>query len=58
MKIIQWTLAVLGAIVLLLVAGGFFLPSTFKVERSALINATPNKIYDLVVEPNIMRLHA
>ena len=51
MKIIQWTLAVLGAVVLLLVAGGFFLPSTFKVERSTVINAAPRKVYDLVVEP-------
>ncbi len=51
MKIIQWTLATIGAVVLLLVAGGFFLPSAFKVERSAVINAPPKKIYDLVVEP-------
>ena len=51
MKIIQWTLAVLGAVVLLLVAGGFFLPSTFRVERSTVVNAPPKKIYDLVVEP-------
>ncbi|HEX7465552.1 MAG TPA: SRPBCC family protein [Usitatibacter sp.] len=51
MKIIQWTLAVLGALVLLLVAGGFFIPSTFKVERSTVINAAPRKVYDLVVEP-------
>jgi uncharacterized protein YndB with AHSA1/START domain len=51
MKIIQWTLAVLGAVVLLLVAVGFFIPSAFKVERSAVIEAPPKKIYDLVVEP-------
>jgi uncharacterized protein YndB with AHSA1/START domain len=51
MKIIQWTLAVLGAVVLLVVVVGFFVPSTFKVERSAVINAPPKKIYDLVVEP-------
>ena len=51
MKIIQWTLAVLGTVVLLVVAGGFFLPSAFKVERSTVMNASPKKIYDLVVEP-------
>jgi uncharacterized protein YndB with AHSA1/START domain len=51
MKIIQWTLAVIGALVLLLVAGGFFIPSAYKVERSVLVNAPPKKIYDLVVEP-------
>jgi uncharacterized protein YndB with AHSA1/START domain len=51
MKFIQWSLAILGAIVLLVVAGGFFIPSKFSVERSTVINAPPNKIYNLVVEP-------
>ena len=51
MKIIQWILAVVGAIVLLAVAGGLFLPSKFTVQRSTVINAEPRKVYDLVVEP-------
>jgi uncharacterized protein YndB with AHSA1/START domain len=51
MKIVQWTLAVIGALVLLVLVGGLFLPSKFAVQRSAVINATPNKVYDLVVEP-------
>ncbi len=51
MKIVQWTLAVIGALVLLLLVGGLFLPSKFSVQRSAVINASPNKVYDLVVEP-------
>ena len=51
MKIVQWTLAVIGALVLLIVAVGFFLPSAFSVQRSIEINATPKKVYDLVVEP-------
>ena len=51
MKFVQWTLATLGAIVLLLLLGGLFLPSAFSVQRSAVINAPPKKIYDLVVEP-------
>ena len=51
MKFIQWTLAVIGAIVLLVLLGGFFIPSAFSVERSTVINAPPRKIYDLVVEP-------
>jgi uncharacterized protein YndB with AHSA1/START domain len=51
MKIIQWTLAVVGAVVLLLLAGGFFISSAFKVERSVVINAPAKKVYDLVVEP-------
>jgi uncharacterized protein YndB with AHSA1/START domain len=51
MKIIQWILAVVGAIVLLAVVGGLFLPSKFTVQRTTLINAEPRKVYDLVVEP-------
>ena len=51
MKFVQWTLAVIGSIVLLIVAAGFFIPSGFAVERSIDINAAPRKIYDLIVEP-------
>lgn len=51
MKFIQWTLAVIGALALLLVGAGFFLPSGFTVQRSVEINAPPKKIYDLIVEP-------
>ena len=51
MKFLQWTLAVIGSIALLVVAAGFFLPSSFAVQRSIEINAQPRKIYDLVVEP-------
>jgi len=51
MKYLQWTLAVVGAVALLLVGAGFFLPSSFLVQRSVEINAAPKKVYDLVVEP-------
>jgi uncharacterized protein YndB with AHSA1/START domain len=51
MKFVQWTLAVIGTIALLVVAAGFFIPSTFLVQRSIDINAAPKKVYDLVVEP-------
>ena len=51
MKLLQWSLAVLGALVLLVLVVGFFIPSTFLVQRSTVINAAPNKIYNLVVEP-------
>jgi uncharacterized protein YndB with AHSA1/START domain len=51
MKFIQWTLAVIGAIVLAVVAAGFLLPSTFSVQRSIEIGAAPKKVYDLIVEP-------
>lgn len=51
MKIIQWTLAVIGTIVLVVVGAGFLIPSTFAVQRSIDINAAPKKVYDLIVEP-------
>lgn len=51
MKIVQWTLAVIGAIVLAAVVGGFFIPSSFLVNRSIIVHAPPKKVYDLVVEP-------
>ena len=51
MKIVQWTLAVVGAIVLALIVAGIFLPSKFTVQRSVVINAPANRVYNLVVEP-------
>ena len=51
MKIVQWTLAVIGGIALLILAAGLVLPSSFSVQRSVEINASPRKVYDLVVEP-------
>lgn len=51
MKIVQWVLAVVGAIALVLLLGGLLVPSGFKVERSTQINAPAERIYDYVVEP-------
>lgn len=51
MKVLQWTLAVIGTIALAIVAVGFFLPSSFRVERAIVVNAPAPKIYDLVAEP-------
>ena len=51
MKIVQWTLAVVGAIALAFIVAGIFLPSRFTVQRSVVINAPANKVYNLVVEP-------
>jgi uncharacterized protein YndB with AHSA1/START domain len=51
MKIVQWTLAVVGIIALAVAGAGFLLPSTFLVQRSIDIDAPAKKIYDLVVEP-------
>jgi uncharacterized protein YndB with AHSA1/START domain len=51
MKVVQWVLAVVGAIALVLIVGGLFLPAKFKVERSVQIEAPAARIYDYVVEP-------
>lgn len=51
MKIVQWGLAVVGAIALAAVLVGLFLPSTFAVRRSIDIAAPADRIYDYVVEP-------
>lgn len=50
-KFIQWTLAVVGMVALAVVGVGFFLPSSFHVERSIVVNAPPGKVYDLVSDP-------
>jgi len=53
MKIIQWVLAVVGALALLVVAVGFFLPSSFEVKRAIDIQAPPAKVYDMVADPRV-----
>lgn len=50
MKFVQWTLVVVGSVMLLAVAVGFLLPSRFEVRRTVEIAAAPEKVYDLVVE--------
>ena len=55
MKIIQWTLAVIGTLALALVATGFFLPSKFLVSRSVEVAAPAPKVYDLVADPRLWR---
>jgi len=50
-KFLQWALAVVGGIVLVIVLVGLVLPGTFAVERSIEINAPARAVYDLVVEP-------
>ena len=51
MKILQWTLAAIGAIALVIVGVGFFLPAAFLVQRSIVINAPADRVYDYIVEP-------
>jgi uncharacterized protein YndB with AHSA1/START domain len=53
MKFIQWTLAVVGAVALIAVGVGVFLPSKFEVRRSVDINAPAAKVYDLVADPRL-----
>ena len=53
MKVVQWTLAVVGALALLVVAVGYFLPSAFEVKRSIDIAAPPARVYDLVADPRL-----
>jgi uncharacterized protein YndB with AHSA1/START domain len=51
MKILQWTLAVVGAIALAIVGAGFFLPSKFHVERTIRVSAPAAKVYDHICDP-------
>lgn len=49
-----WLKRVLGAIVFLAVAlavVGFFLPSSYLVKRTVVVNAAPDKLYPLVATP-------
>jgi uncharacterized protein YndB with AHSA1/START domain len=55
MKILQWTLAVIGTIALAALAVGFFLPSKFEVARSIVINAPAERVYDDIADPRIWK---
>jgi uncharacterized protein YndB with AHSA1/START domain len=55
MKFIQWSLAILGIVVLGIVAAGFFLPSRFDVSRSIAIEASADKVYDLIADPRLWK---
>src|SRR6516164_9534664 len=50
----RWIIRILGGLVavfLLLVVVGFFIPGTYRIERSVVINAAPDRIYPLVAAP-------
>ena len=53
MKILQWSLALVGTLALLAVAVGLFLPSAFEVKRTIDVSAPPAKVYDLVADPRL-----
>ena len=50
-KAIQWALAVVGFLALLAVGVGLFLPSDFAVERSIVVDAPAERVFNLVVDP-------
>lgn len=51
MKIVKWVLGSLIALVLLLAVGGMMLSPKFKVTRTTVVNAPPEKVYALVADP-------
>jgi uncharacterized protein YndB with AHSA1/START domain len=50
-KAIQWALAVVGFLALLVVGVGMFLPTQFEVERSIVIDAPPERVFNFIVDP-------
>jgi len=51
MKILKWLLGIIVALVVILLLGGMALPSSFTVQRSAIVNAPPDQVYELVADP-------
>ena len=45
MKLFRWTLAAIVAVGLVFVAGGLLLPSTTHVERSVVIERSPEQVF-------------
>ena len=50
-KAIQWTLAMVGFLALLVVGVGLFLPTQFAVERSIVIDAPADRVFNYLVDP-------
>ena len=51
MRIVKWALIVIVALAAVLLLGGWLLSPKFKVTRSISVNAPPEKVYALVVDP-------
>lgn len=51
MKLIKWLLAVVLVLATVLVLGGYLVSPKFKVSRSVVIAAPPDKVYALIAEP-------
>lgn len=54
-KVLKWLAIVIVGLAIVLVVGGWLLPSTFSVSRSVLIDAAPDRIYSLVADPRAWR---
>jgi len=52
MKIAKWLLVVAGVLVAVFLVGAALISPTYRVERSATINAPAAKIYPLIAAPN------
>lgn len=51
MKVLKWFVIVVVALLALLAGGGLMLSPQFKVVRTVSVNAPPEKVYALVVDP-------
>jgi hypothetical protein len=52
MAMLKWLLGLVFGLLVLVVAGGFLLPSTVHVERDILIQAEPSQVFPLVSDLN------
>ncbi|HZZ91417.1 MAG TPA: SRPBCC family protein [Usitatibacter sp.] len=50
MKYVQWSVMVIGTVLLVVVLVGVVLPSGYEVRRSIHVAAPPDRVYDLVVD--------
>jgi effector-binding domain-containing protein/uncharacterized protein YndB with AHSA1/START domain len=50
MKFIKWFLIILAVIVVLVLAVAAFLPSSYKVERTEIINSDPENVFSLITD--------
>ena len=56
MWLVKWLVTVLAVLFAVVLIGGFLLPPTFAVTRTALVAAPPEKIYPLVADPHAWQL--
>lgn len=54
--ILKGLLGAVGVLVVVLLVGGWLLPSTFSASRSVVVDAPPDKVYPLVADPRAWKL--